>query len=131
MVRKTAVVAPELPADFWSAVADIENAARQNGVSLRLDQSQTEVEAMELWVETDPASRGNGYASAAVKQLCELADGCGIPITLIAEAKDPAGGLTQADLTAWYERLGFRAVGRAPSAGGAPMRREPTTPRST
>jgi GNAT superfamily N-acetyltransferase len=55
-----------------------------------------------------PHYRGRGYGQRIMERICETADYYGIELVLEAVA---GGGLPQADLEAWYNRLGFAPDG--------------------
>lgn len=60
-------------------------------------------------VEVHRQFRGNGYASALMKQVCEDADiEC---VTLYLSVIPDGTGLSERVLTDWYGKLGFRPFG--------------------
>jgi GNAT superfamily N-acetyltransferase len=82
-----------------------------------------------MTVDTMRGKRGQGHATALMKQVLADADSEGVTLLLTARAKHAAiehGGLNQEQLEAWYERLGFVTVSRD-GHDNARMQRDPQT----
>ncbi|AEW94080.1 hypothetical protein SCATT_17090 [Streptantibioticus cattleyicolor NRRL 8057 = DSM 46488] len=72
-------------------------------------------------VVTLPRFRGRGWASELLREVCSEADREGVELVLKVETSP--GGLTEAELLAWYQRHGFTPVSADPE--GLTLRRRP------
>lgn len=71
-----------------------------------LEKPYTEDRTMHVaFIGVDKKNRGKGLASKALKELTDMADKHGIPMTLDVQSQ---GGLSAKQLYAWYGRHGFK-----------------------
>ena len=89
---------------------------------LTRDYKDGECDIMSL--RTNPHKRRQGHAKTVMAQVLADADAEGV--TLLLTARAGRGGMTQEELEAWYERLGFVTVARD-GHGNARMERSPAT----
>lgn len=78
----------------------------KNGVTVDLGIENKTVVVLES-IQSCPRTRGQGFASAALNELCTLADQFGVTLQLEVM---PFGkiALSRAQLREWYTRFGFR-----------------------
>lgn len=89
-----------------------------NGVSVAFGIKPGAIDTIEIDnIVTPPEMRFQGLASAAMKQIINVADQCGVTLELGIWADDEDDALSNDGLRAWYEKLGFLKSGDVDSLG--------------
>lgn len=76
-------------------------------------------------IEIEPRCQGVGHGSAALDQICRIADDHGVRLFLSASS---SGRINDRGLVAWYERRGFVETEPFPDMEGVSMERPPREP---
>ena len=111
--------------DFWLRVEPVLRRHQMLGVAVSL--TAVDEGTVDLWVTTDPAKRGGGLASTALREVLGVVDDFDLDVVLVASATrrpdepEDSPRLDTNQLVSWYSKFGFMA--RSDTSGGVPMTR--------